>query len=99
MPVTVKQRDGGIEINGYMFSEAEAKKINTRIQNDDFTGDWSHVSNGLAVRKDGNTFILSKPDIWPQESWSFREWVEKSHEWKDYAQGTQDEWDDEFSTI
>jgi len=97
MTVTVKERDDGVAINGYIFSQSEFEKIKTRIENNDFYAEFSQISSGLSVRRVDGEIALSKPDIFPKESWSFREWVEKSNGWKDYAKGTHDEWLAEFN--
>lgn len=99
MPVTIKNRDDGIEINGYRFSQEEFEKIQTRIQNNEFTGEWSHVKAGITVRRVGDELILSKPQIYPKESWTFQQWVEQSDGWKDYAQASPEEWQTEFEQL
>lgn len=99
MPVTIKKRDDGIEINGYRFSQEEFEKIQTRIQNNDFNGEWSHVKTGISVRRVDDELALSTPQIYPKESWTLQQWIDESDGWKDYAQAPQEEWQTEFEKL
>lgn len=97
MEIIIRNRDDGIEVNGSIFSQSEFEKIETRISNNSFSGERSHVSNGVFVRRESGELVLSRPDIYPKESWSLSQWVEESDGWRDYTRGTQEEWMNAFS--
>lgn len=98
--VDIEIGENGPKIGGYSFHKEELEAIQTRIERDEF-GDQSKFGfgDGLTLLRDGDTIKLVKPKGYPEESWSYKEWVRQSDGWKVFEEGPRDEWLDAFDSV